>query len=95
MIRPGALPARADVVVIGAGLAGAATARELGAAGIRSVVLERALRPGTQASGRSAGMIREQVDDPPDFTDAKGNLIKRDNIGLLARYEPEDLDAIS
>ena len=38
--------------------------------------------------------VREQVEEVPEFTDGKGNLTKRNNVGLLARYEPQDLRAI-
>jgi len=38
--------------------------------------------------------VRMQVEEVPDFTDGTGNLIKRDNVGLLARYDAQDLRAI-
>lgn len=53
----GALPAEADIVIIGAGLTGASAAyhlREAAAAGRRVLVLERGF-PGCEASGRNAG----------------------------------------
>lgn len=51
-----ALPARADVVVVGAGLTGLAAAWELARAG-RSVVVLDAGAPGEGASSRNAGML--------------------------------------
>ncbi len=50
-----------DCVVIGAGIAGAATARALAARGKRVLVLDRAM-PGGEASGASAGMLTPQVE---------------------------------
>ncbi len=38
--------------------------------------------------------VRIQVEEVPEYTDAKGNPIKRDNVGLLDRYEPQDMRAI-
>lgn len=37
---------------------------------------------------------RMQVEEIPEYTDAKGNPRKRDNVGLLERYEAQDLRAI-
>ena len=54
-----------DVVVIGAGFAGAATAYSLVRAGCGNVVvLEREAQPGLHASGRSAGLVRRATEDP-------------------------------
>ena len=39
-------------------------------------------------------LIRMEVEEVPEYTDGKGNPRKRDNVGLLARYDPQDLDAI-
>ena len=38
--------------------------------------------------------VRMQLEEPPDYTDRKGNLLKKTNIGLLARYDAEDMQAI-
>ena len=38
--------------------------------------------------------VRMPVEEIPDYTDAKGNPRKRDNVGLLDRYEPQDMRAI-
>lgn len=55
----------AEVVIIGAGLAGAATAFFLTRRGLRDVLLlERELTPGLHASGRNAAMVRQVVPDP-------------------------------
>lgn len=58
------LPAEAEVVVIGAGVAGAATASFLRERGVRPLLLERFRSPGHESSGRSAGMIRQHSHDP-------------------------------
>jgi len=55
----------ADVVVIGAGIAGAGTAFFAAAAGLRVVVVDRSL-PASGASGRTAGYIRCHYANPPE-----------------------------
>lgn len=65
VFRRGAeLPVRADVVVVGAGITGAAVAHHLARRGARVVVLERAARPGAGATGHSGGMVRAYDEDP-------------------------------
>lgn len=59
-----ALPARAAVVVVGGGFAGAATAWWLTRHGVTDVVvIEREARLGRHASGRNAGMCRQVAED--------------------------------
>lgn len=58
------IPARARVVVIGGGLAGASTAYFLARAGVTDVVvLEREVSCGYHASGRNAGLCRQLTED--------------------------------
>src|SRR5262245_65490341 len=52
------LPATADVVVIGAGIAGLAVARELAARGVTDIVVVDRGYPGGGASGRNVARIR-------------------------------------
>jgi glycine/D-amino acid oxidase-like deaminating enzyme len=52
-----------DVVIVGAGFAGAATAWTLRERGIRAVVLEREPSLGVHASGRGAGLGRVLAED--------------------------------
>lgn len=59
-----ALPPTADVVIIGAGFAGTATAWALARRGVTNViVLEREVALGRYASGRSAGLGRQIAED--------------------------------
>lgn len=57
---PRELPARADVVIIGAGIVGLTLASELARAGVPRIVVFDADEPGQQSTGRSAGGIRRQ-----------------------------------
>lgn len=58
------LPDRTQVLIVGAGLAGAATAHHLRLGGVEPLLLDRAPAAGREASGRSAGMIRAHCADP-------------------------------
>jgi gamma-glutamylputrescine oxidase len=71
--EPGpALPAHADVAVLGAGIAGCVAALTLARAGARVVVLD-GRRPGEGATGRSAGfLIRGTADHPNHVAAALG-----------------------
>jgi D-arginine dehydrogenase len=61
----GCVPSQVDVVVIGAGFAGASVAGALTRAGVTSgLILERELLPGTHASGRNAAIARQLESDP-------------------------------
>lgn len=54
----------ADAVVVGAGLAGAASAYELARRGLTVVLLEQEDFPGRHASGRNAGVARRLIASP-------------------------------
>jgi glycine/D-amino acid oxidase-like deaminating enzyme len=57
-------PDRADIVVVGGGIAGAAAAYELARRGAgRIVLLEQESLAGTHASGRNAALLLQNVDD--------------------------------
>ena len=81
----GETPAKADIVIVGAGLAGAATAHAL--RGRDLVLLERAEAPGRESSGRSASMIRQDVGDEAlaDLV-AEGAMAHR--TGRLGPFRP-------
>ncbi|NOX58714.1 MAG: FAD-binding oxidoreductase, partial [Planctomycetes bacterium] len=56
---------KCDILIIGAGLAGAATAFHLSRMGAgRVVVVEKEAEPGVHSSGKNAAMIRANVADP-------------------------------
>jgi D-arginine dehydrogenase len=54
----------ADVLVVGAGIAGAGVAAELAGAGRRVVLLEREAQPGQHATGRSAALFSTIYGNP-------------------------------
>jgi len=58
------MPTRAEVVIVGAGFAGLATAHELAAHGVDVVVLEAEAIPGFHASGRNAAIARRLIEEP-------------------------------
>lgn len=60
------LPDQADVVIVGAGMAGASTAWELARAGIRVVLLEKGW-VGAEQSSRNWGWVRQQGRDPKEL----------------------------
>ena len=64
--EPPTLPARADVVVIGGGIMGAATAYELALKGASVVLLEKG-RIGGEQSGRNWGWTRQQARDEDEL----------------------------
>ncbi|MGI8476462.1 MAG: NAD(P)/FAD-dependent oxidoreductase [Thermomicrobiales bacterium] len=67
-VRPLAEPPRsAEIVVIGGGIVGAATAFWLGRAGLRPLLVERAAALATATTAASAHCIRCQFSDPENF----------------------------
>lgn len=65
MTVSGLLGERFEVVVIGGGLAGLATAASLVSRGCSSVlVLESESNPGAHSSGKNAGLVRQAAEDP-------------------------------
>jgi D-arginine dehydrogenase len=76
-----------DVVIVGAGYAGCATASALADRGVRAIVLERETELGRHASGRGAGLGRQLAED--DDTSAltiRGAAILRDTYA--AHWRP-------
>ncbi len=62
--RGGVGESRAEVIVVGAGLAGLASAYFLARAGVRVCVLEAASAPASEASAQNAGMVRRLCEEP-------------------------------
>ncbi|WP_246101458.1 NAD(P)/FAD-dependent oxidoreductase [Streptomyces cyaneus] len=60
----GDLPARADVVVVGAGITGASIAHHLARRGVSVVVVEQSPQSAAGATGASGGMVRAYDLDP-------------------------------
>jgi sarcosine oxidase, subunit beta len=58
LLNPADLPGTADIVIVGAGIAGLAFARELAALGVRDVVVVERGYPGGGATGRNVARIR-------------------------------------
>jgi sarcosine oxidase subunit beta len=58
LLGPSAVPARAEVVIVGGGIGGLAIARELLALGIRDIVIVERGYPGSGATGRNVARIR-------------------------------------
>jgi glycine/D-amino acid oxidase-like deaminating enzyme len=59
-VTPDRLPAGADVVVVGSGIVGAATAAALASRGARVVLVDKEDGPGREGSGRAQGSLRVQ-----------------------------------
>ena len=77
------LPERTDVVIVGAGFAGCATAWALGRRGLRAVVLEREAALGRYASGRGAGLGRQLAEDDETTTlTVQGAALLREELAL-------------
>lgn len=65
MDQPNALPASADVVIIGAGIQGCASAYYMAQAGMKVVVIDKSRVAGQQSS-RAWGFVRVQMRDPDE-----------------------------
>src|SRR5690349_23834517 len=75
------LPSRANVIVIGAGIAGLASTYHLVQSGISEVLLlEREPLPATHASGRNAAIFRQLASDPINARMARASI---DAMGRL------------
>lgn len=81
-----------DVVVIGAGIIGAACAYELAAAGLRVLVVDRAEAPATGSTGLSAAGVRVQWTDPVNVElSLRSIAVFRDfaaSFGIDSGYRP-------
>jgi len=83
-----AFPQRADVVVIGGGFAGAATAHFLGQQGVADIVLlEKEATCGYHASGRNAALCRQLTSDElfTDYTMRGAAFLREPPAGFADR----------
>src|SRR5436190_15730100 len=60
------LPTTADLVVVGAGVVGCATAFRAARAGLRTVVIDARARPATLTTPAATGAFRLQFDNPEE-----------------------------
>jgi sarcosine oxidase subunit beta len=81
ILDTGDLPRKADVVIVGAGIAGLAFARELAARGVRDVVVVERGYPGGGATGRNVARIRAmQLTEELTYV-ARACQVKYDRMG--------------
>ena len=66
MPQPNALPAEADIVIIGAGIQGCASAYYMTKAGMKVVLIDKSRVAGQQSS-RAWGFVRTQMRDPDEI----------------------------
>ena len=85
------VPARADVAVLGAGIAGCLASLRLARAGARVVVLDARI-PGGGATGRSAGFLIRGTADHPDRVAA---ALGPDRAAALWQYTTLSLDELA
>lgn len=76
-------PSTADLVVVGGGILGAATALHAARAGLRPVVLERRPALATLTTAAAAGGFRLQLDGEDDLR------LVRESVEFLLRFEEE------
>src|SRR4051794_28842449 len=74
------LPATADLVVVGAGVVGCATAFRATRAGLRTVVVDARPRPATLTTPAATGAFRLQFDNPQEVA------LVREGIELYADF---------
>lgn len=77
---------RADIVILGAGIAGCALAHHLGRRSAGRVVLYDPQTPGAGATGRAAGIVTEQLWDPWDVEVVRES--KREYAALARQRDP-------
>jgi sarcosine oxidase subunit beta len=75
------LPRTADLVIVGGGIVGAATAFHASRAGLRPVILERRPALATLTTAAAAGGFRLQLDDEEEY------LLIRESVELFLHFE--------
>ena len=86
------LPATADVVVVGGGIVGAATAFFACRAGLRVVLLEKRPALCTLTTPASTGAFRLQFDNPEEIALVREGIELFENFGEVANLPGYDLD---
>src|SRR5437764_12724678 len=86
------LPRTADVVVIGGGIVGAATAFFATRAGLRVVLLEKRAALCTLTTPASTGAFRLQFDNPEEIALVRESIALFDNFAQVADLPGYDLD---
>ena len=81
-----AVPPTAEVLVLGAGIAGCALAYHLSRRGVGPVILYDPRTPAAGATGRAAGIVTEQLWNRWDVEVTRES--KAEYAGLCARWEP-------
>ena len=74
-----------DVIVVGAGFAGPVAAKKCAEAGLNTLLLERAARPGEKVQS-TAGIVREWWEQGPSWLMAEGAPIERAVCGTINYY---------
>lgn len=80
VVVDGSLPARADLVIVGAGIIGAATAFYAARAGMHAVVLEKREQPGMLTTAVSSECVREQWRQPHNIA------MMRESMDIIERF---------
>ncbi|UCG32080.1 MAG: FAD-binding oxidoreductase [Phycisphaerales bacterium] len=91
---PAMVETRADILIVGAGIAGAATAYHLQRSGRFSVlIVEKEETAGGHSTGRNAALIREHVENPrlQELTTESAEFLR---TGELASYDRSGLIAL-
>jgi sarcosine oxidase subunit beta len=91
-VLTGDLPQTADLVVVGGGVLGAATAFYATRAGLRTVVVERRPLLGTLTTAVAAGGFRFQFDNPDETALVRESVATFDHFAEIAELPGFDLD---
>src|SRR6478672_8476912 len=86
------LPPAADLVMIGGGIVGAATAFFASRAGLKAVVLERRPALCTLTTPASTGAFRAQFDNPDEIALVREGIALFENFADIAGLPGYDLD---
>lgn len=88
----GASPATADVVVVGGGIVGAASAFWLAQAGRRPVIVERGTAVATATTAASAHCVRAQFDEPENVAMMRESLAIFADFAAVLGLPPAEAD---